>query len=273
MEMSRETSVQKMVDNYPALESIAEEVIEFIPEMHAAIPYDVKRGFDVISANFLMKQRQHLKAILALKGNRDALLIVRTMVEGLVQVIYFVRHDRDKLAARWRKYTLIESWRAILIYKRMGLNMSQEDKDKYEGWAQAISKDFLTVEAMKALKNGEPLPEDPYVKKWLGLSISEMFKSVKLDEKIMYRLYQIYDICSSWHHWSPKGLAMAMIQNEEGMHGYHECRPEEYIMALETGVMCMVAMAESSNDYFQLNYQKRIIDFRKRFNQYKAMVG
>jgi hypothetical protein len=268
-----DTTIEKRVENYPDLRNIAEDLLTFVVGMSTAIQYDISRDFDVISANFLLKQRQHLRSILALERNRDALLIMRTMIEGLVQLMYILRTDREKLSSRWRRFNIIESWRGMIAMKRMGHNITPEIQKGVEARKEAVSDEFLTDKARKILEKRQPLPPDPYVKKWLSISITEMFYNIKLDRADADKLYTAYDMGSSWHHWSQKGLAQAMTLGRNGEHGYAECHPLEYITALEAGVICLLQMAGSTNNYFLLKMEDQISSFQKRFTEYILTSG
>ena len=91
---------EKKIALYEALQKIATELITFTNEL--AEKWEIQKGlhFDFICRNFLRKQSLHLQSILLLKSRHDALLIARTMLEGMMNIRYFIDHDTVELSNR-----------------------------------------------------------------------------------------------------------------------------------------------------------------------------
>ena len=155
---------------------------------------------------------------------------------------------------------MIESWRGLSIRDQLGWGNPQDHKDKLEGMKQSVSGEFLTKEARDKIDSGQVAPDDPYVRKWIDVSISSMFRSAEMDEKSKFTLFTIYDISSAWQHWSCKGLTQAINENDE----YSENNLSEDIMSLGAGVLCLWDVANSANIYFKLNADSELSMFHKQ---------
>lgn len=78
-------------------------------------------GFMVLC--FTTKQYDHLRSIFVLiKAGlpRDAAIIARVMMEGMVALLWVVKNGRDEFSRQWRAYSLISDFRRMQKKKADG---------------------------------------------------------------------------------------------------------------------------------------------------------
>jgi len=168
--------------------------------------------FELFSQLFLLRQTDHARAVLALGQHHDVSLVVRSMHEGLWQLAWCTE-DPDKRAARWKAFVVIHDWRhARADREEMGYVKqpeAREIKRLHDQWHE----EFLSGHAKKKRAQGKPIPADPYVKHWTGLSVKEIHEQLGAHAK-EYGL--IYNQLSDWHHWNTAGFGTVL--ERQGSH-------------------------------------------------------
>ena len=110
---------------------------------------------------FLRKQVEHLRSIHTLLPRKDVVLVARSMVEGLCQLIW--AHEKPERAWRWRAFAYVHDWRLQNLRARQGTRPDPARRDKIEDALRELGESFLTKKAKRARDSGCDLPEDPYL--------------------------------------------------------------------------------------------------------------
>ena len=157
-------------------------------------------GFMIVQ--FLYKQMQHAESLLTIVPRRDAGLIARTMIDGLLQLLW-ITHDPEDRARRWRSFAIIHDWR--LIQGRLTAGIPVTDTE--------ITRN---AEALKLfghshrLRKQKPNSSDPFHRKWYGgVTLSDMADVVGRD------LYDgPYADLSDWEHWGVSGIGESISRKD-----------------------------------------------------------
>ncbi len=158
-----------------------------------------------MAATFLAKQIGHAEAILVLDDHQDTQLIVRSMLEGMCYLFWAYR-DNPTRALRWREFSYVVDWRYMRSLDATGKPVEPERRAEVDSRIQARGQQFMTEKAQKCMRQGRPLPADPYEYEWTGQSIRSIFSEVN-----SLRVYdKAYASLSAWHHWSPGGIGLAL---------------------------------------------------------------
>ena len=79
--------------------------------------------FKEMYLHFLSKQITHMDSILLLKDSRDSLLIARSMLEGLVLLMWTAGESKER-AKLWKSYAYVVDYKTI---KRKGTTHEYKD--------------------------------------------------------------------------------------------------------------------------------------------------
>ena len=206
------------------------------------IPETDYLGF--MAVHFHGKQRDHALAILKLEDHPDTVLIARSMVEGLC-LLKWARQDAATRGLQWREFSLVLDWRDAR--RQLARGASPEVVRQIEARIAVHGDMLLSGAAMKALSQGEPLPADPYVKRWYRPQLKQIFEAVKGEA-----LYEgPYHLASEWHHWSPGGLVFAMEYSEDSM-SYSSGSPVLRLTALANAFQCLAETSMFVATHFDL---------------------
>ena len=193
------TSDDRAIRHTPKLRQYLRELVEL-----SATVFTLPSSFDphnhlaFMALSFATKQSEHARSVLVLGDSVDAVLVTRSMFEGLSQLLWAAQ-VRDERPLRWRSFTVILDWR--LMRKRLadGEPLSEEVTHRIEGRAKDHGTAFLSSAARKAVAKGAPLPADPYMRNWYEETERDVFDAVGGD-----RIYkEIYGQLSEYHHWRP----------------------------------------------------------------------
>lgn len=181
--------------------------ISIATAMLGIIRHQVDDHFAFMAATFFAKQIGHAEAMLLLNDHQDTQLIARSMLEGMCYLFWAYR-DNPARALRWRQYSYVLDWRYLRSLDAAGIPVEAERRTAVEAAIAAHGGAFHSDKARKCIKQGKPLPLDPYEFDWAGQTIRSVFlevNSVKVYEKS-------YSWFSAWHHWSPGGIGLALSE-------------------------------------------------------------
>ena len=211
---------------------------------------------------FLRKQVEHLRSIHALLPRKDVVLVARSMVEGLCQLLW--AQQKPERAWRWRAFAYVHDWRLQNLRARQGIRPDPARRDKIEDALRELGDSFLTKKAKRAKDSGCDLPEDPYQKHWrVDFNLLEFCK-----EHDVERLYtEAYDPFSDWHHWGVDGLGAA-IQRVEGQIVYKPDSLNDCAVSLTAAFQCLFQTVQVADKWFHLGMGKELMDLRAGFLEY-----
>ncbi len=152
-------------------------------------------------ASFAVKQNHHAESLLKLETSPDTMLIARSMLEGLSQLLWAMKQPRRR-PLLWRVFAFVIDWRLSQRHRAEGVSVDPVVAERIRAGLRRHGRWFLTKQARQARAAGRPLPPDPYAKNWYGERESEIFRDVG-GELLLERAYAPF---SEWHHWRIAGL-------------------------------------------------------------------
>lgn len=248
-----------------ALESFAQRLLLVIRQiLDAPGPRrDERDALALMALCFTRKEAEHLRSILALvraAQYRDAVLIARSMIEGLALLTWAAREPSTR-PALWRRFAWIEDWRLMREQARSGEPLDPLESNTVEEQVLKFGDHFLSRAAQDALRAGASLPADPYWPYWHeGKSVAKIFQELQ-----GVPLYQsVYSATSRWIHWSPRGLGAP--PDGDGDHPDGEARaPESAAAALAAGFQTALETATRLDAHLHLGFAGRLSDLRDEY--------
>ena len=225
----------------PRWAKVADEVeVATLEVFKSRVRIETDDGADVMALSFATKQHEHLRSVRVLITaglHRDALLIARTMLEGLARLLWAF-NDVPNRTELWFWYGAILDWRQTLENESNGLLSDPSDKASLRAYVDARGPNYLRRDVEKAIERAKKsgtafeMPQDPWRKSWTDVQIKAMFQEVGLDP--MYE--GVYAESSEWIHWGPRSILRAMEPADWGMSGFTQ---EDWLFALRAlGIGC-----------------------------------
>jgi hypothetical protein len=202
---------------------------------------------------FLSRQIDHLQCMVMLTHHRDAMLIARSMIEGLCMVKWaqLIPHERP---LKWRAFGYIYDWRILRLKVASGESVDPLQQEKIESALAEYGQFFYTNEARIAHGEGRELPKDPYHKDWkCGTQIKQICESV--GGSVLHR--EIYSTFSDWHHWGTATMAESLSFSEDKVL-HTSSSASKSAMALATGIQCLIETAELVNQHLGLGKELQL---------------
>ena len=213
-----------------------------------------------MSLCFLSKQIDHMSAILKLTPHHDIQLISRTMIEGLIQLLWcFKEPDR---AFMWRGFAWINDWRISREMTNKGQNVASDQIDEIDNFIIEHGNLFK----IKKFKN-QPMPEneDPFHKNWrLGVTLKEISEEVG-GEDLYDKLYSPY---SDWQHWGVASIGQMIKWDDSGVTYGESANFEELCSSLAVAFQCLYQVIELNNSHHGLDMESKLEELR---NEYISM--
>ena len=206
-------------------------------------------GAQVMALSFATKQHEHLRSVRVLISaglHRDALLIGRTMLEGLARLLWAF-NDVPERTELWFWYGVILDWRQTL--KNEAKETPGDPADKAELRA------YVDRHGPKYLKRGaSETPEDPWNSNWTPVQIKEMFKEAGFEP-----MYQgVYAESSEWIHWGPRSILRAMEPADWGMSGFTQEDWAAALRALGIGCFSLVTSLQILDRHLSLGRSEQL---------------
>jgi hypothetical protein len=215
--------------------------------------------FGFMCLSYLFKQRDHLKTILILETRKDVILISRSMLEGLCQLLWAAA-NKENLAFRWRVYCYIHDWRLLKQKRANGEPVSDEQVAKIEKTVKEYGPMFYSKFTKRTIEGGGKLPNDPYDYNWTGESVTTLFEKVK--GKILHK--ELYSLFSAWHHWNVAGFGEVIVRSEKGL-TYQSFSPTDAATSLAAGFQCLFQTADLVNEHHHLGLDEELEKIKKEF--------
>jgi hypothetical protein len=206
---------------------------------------------------FLSRQIDHIQSIITLVPNRDAILIARSMIEGLCQLLWAAQEPKER-PLKWRAFAYIHDWRLQQVKIARGESIDANQQKSNELGIQEYGKLFYTKDARSAISQNQPLPPDPYHKAWTcGTQVKQICDCV--DAGDLHK--EIYSSFSDWHHWGTAGMGKTLSWNENKV-TFSSSSSSNSAMALVTGFQCLIQTIELTNEHLLFGRASQIASIR-----------
>ena len=150
-------------------------------------------------AAFAVKQSEHANSLLMLRSSPDTMLIARTMLEGLSQILWAAKRPKQR-PLLWRSFAFVADWRQMQRQLANGLSIDPVIERGIRTGLRRFGHKFHTKEARTARLLGRALPADPYVKNWYGERESEILRDVGGEDLFEARIRSVFGV-ASLAHW------------------------------------------------------------------------
>lgn len=211
-------------------------------------------------ASFAVKQIEHCHSLLRLESSVDTVLIARSMLEGLTQLLWALKQSRRR-PIRWRVFPFVLDWRLMQKQHAQGLSIDPVLERRIRAGIRRYGKWFLTKEAKQALAAGRPLPQDPYARNWYGEREVDIFRDV--GGALLYE--GAYGPFSEWHHWRP-GAFGRLLSYDENTSTFIMTTADanQVAMALATGFQCLWQTMRLFNKRCRLGIGRDLQELRRK---------
>lgn len=259
----------------PVLTALADEVLTLSDCIGSAqvaigdVGHSAKERAGLMTVSYVGKQDEHLRSIRVLihaGQHRDAFLIARTMIEGLAQVLWAHKHQPHG-PDEWFWYEAVEDWRQLQINKSDGLIVDAEIVAIAQQLLDQYGSNYYTSKAVEKVNAGEPLPADPYRRKWSRMDAASIFYHVQGEE--LYRV--VYRVASDWVHWSPRSMRLPFA-NEGSVEKYVIGDASRAAQALAAGGLSLLQTLDIVNTHFQLGAENQLSAIFTRFSNALELV-
>jgi len=226
-----------------------------------------KDPFRLFCLAFLTRQIDHVSSLVSLHGHRDMTLIARSMLEGMV-VLMWVSKNPASRAAQWRNFTYVHDWRMYRRHRLEGKPVGEEDWNSVLEGLEVHGSRFYSSKARDRLNRGETLPDDPYRVNWIAKRYYDLFKDVDLTD--WYRKF--YAPFADWHHWGSASLLVSLKFNDEGV-TYSAARADDTVYALLIGISSLHVTLQVANAELALGIGPELEEFRVAFEAWHEGHG
>ena len=199
------------------------------------IQLDATNQLAFMAVNFAAKQSEHARSILILNDQMDAILIARSMFEGLSQLLWAAQSPEER-PLRWRASAFVRDWRTMREHEKPGVPITAEQRAYIETGLAEYGPALLTAKAKKAQEKGQPLPDDPFLWHWYAEKEKEIFEAV--GGQLAYD--HLYGPFSEWHHWRIGGFGFLLKFDEQaGRFQMTPRNPQFTASALSSAFQCL----------------------------------
>lgn len=255
-----ENANQKAKRDLPSLRLSLNGLLKIADEIINDVQYSEDDHLGFMALCFLSKQIDHSRSILRLIPSRDAVLVARSMIEGLCQLLWAAK-DPKVLPLRWRAFAWVHDWRVLRAQISAGVPIDSTRCLAIDDALLQHGNQFLKPKARKALDRGSPLPDDPYYESWRTVhSIRQICESVG-GEDLYLKLYKPF---SDWHHWGAGGLGDALVRQQNRV-VYSSLSETDSASALATGFQCLLQTVQVTDTHLDIGMATRITEMRDEF--------
>ena len=135
---------ERALRDLPSLRDRAEKLVDLSEKLSKEIKCDENDHLGCMAVLFLYRQIDHLQSIITLIPNKDTILIARSMIEGLCQILWAAQQPEER-PLKWRAFAYVSDWRLIEAKRSRGEQIDlqeQQDIDKAtERWMELAERD------------------------------------------------------------------------------------------------------------------------------------
>jgi len=246
--------------NLPGLRQWVNRLTTLANEMIANIQYSEEDHLGFMALCFLSKQIDHMQSIVTLIPRRDAILVARSMIEGLLQLLWAAREPTTR-PLQWRAFAYVHDWRVMQTKMTRGETVTPECHSVIDNALQKYGDQFLTKKAREARTQQTPLPPDPYYDNWrCGFQLRQICESVGGAD--LYR--SLYEPFSDWQHWGVRGFGEAIGRQGHRV-VYLSLSSSDSAAALACGFQCLLQTAELTDKHLSIGLASKISDLHKEY--------
>ena len=209
---------------------------------------------------YAIKQIEHSRSLLRLKGSIDTVLIARGMLEGLVQLLWAMRQPRRR-PLMWRAFAFVLDWRLLEKQRTAGVAVDPEVEKHTNSGLRRYGKWYLTKQAKQAAGTGAPLPADPYAKNWYGERETDLLRDIG-GQVLLEGAYAPF---SEWHHWRPGAIGRLISFDEDtSTFAMTTSDPNYEAMSYAVGFQCLWQVMRILNRRCRLRIGSKLQELRRR---------
>jgi hypothetical protein len=217
---------------------------------------------------FVSRQIDHVQCLAALGQQRDAMLIARSMIEGLCMLKWAAQSISER-PLMWRAFGYVHNWRTLCRKVESGEAVDPLEQTKIESGLATYGHLFYTNNTRRAQEARQDLPSDPYHKDWkCGTQIKQICESV--GGSVLHQ--EIYSTYSDWHHWGISTMAETISLSGDTV-CYRSSSASRYAMALATGFQCLIETVELVNQHLALEKELQIAEIRDDYLKWHRERG
>jgi hypothetical protein len=237
-----------------------DRLVRLADQMAQGSTYSEEDHLGFMALCFVSKQIDHARSVSALIPSRDAILIARTMIEGLAQLLWAAK-DPNGLPLKWRQFVWVHDWRLMRQMIARGEIVDEERRFSIEAGLRQFGEQFLTPKGREARNKGTGMPADPYHSSWrCGQQIRQICESV--GGEVLYK--RLYEPFSDWHHWGAGGLGQAIVRQGNQVF-YSSLSDRDSASAIATAFQCLVQTAEILNGRLALGFGPKLAELRESY--------
>lgn len=255
----------------PRLAELADELEKVTWDVfEKRVSYAPSDGGDVMALSFVTKQREHLRsvrALIAIDAHRDALLIARTMLEGLGRLLWAFNKVPERTDL-WFWFGAILDWRQTLRNEEAGVEVDPEERAELRSYVDRYGSDYYRQKVRTAIQQAEDsgtdytVPDDPWNRDWTVTSVDSMFSEVGGKE-----LYdRIYRDTSEWVHWGPRAILRAAQAVDWGTAGFTDTDWRAAAVAMQTGCQALLQSLQILDGHFSLGLSQRLEELHQQMD-------
>ncbi|PSU70416.1 hypothetical protein C9J22_10560 [Photobacterium phosphoreum] len=202
------------------------------------ITFDSQNDLDFMLICFLHKQLQHFQSISKLLPSQDVQLIVRSMYENLIQLLWV--YSEPNRASDWRYFVFVEDWNKLQEMDKQGIHVDEVERKSVEGNYQQNKERFLVKNKNKCHKDWRK-----------GNSIKDVAFSVGAEQ-----LHEVvYSRLSDWHHNGVLSFAHQVSFTNEKTLEFNPELPRILNSSLSVAFQCLYQVAEVVERHFHIGIQ------------------
>lgn len=250
---------ERSMQDLPELHQRGDRLLVLAGEILANVQYSEDDHLGFMSLCFLSKQIGHMQSILTLSPSRDTILIARSMIEGLCQLLW-AADEPDKRPMQWRAFAWVHDLRVMEVKEAQGETVSFEQHNAIENALCEIGKQFLKKKK-RDLKQMGSISSESYHDNWrCGEKIWKICESVGGAD--LYK--KLYEPFSDWHHWGIAGLSSAIERQGERV-VYLPLSTIDSATAIACGFQCLLQTAELTDKRLCTGLESKIHEIRNGY--------
>jgi hypothetical protein len=218
---------------------------------------------------FGSRQFDHAVSVQLLEDHRDMGLITRTMLEGMVLLLWASK-GKPIRPKQWMDFVRVHDWRLLNRHRREGVSVDDTEWKEVLDHLDRCGRQFYTHKSKECERKGLPLPIDPFRNSWiepLVVGNSENKRSWKklFEEVGLLDLYSsFYSPLAAWFHWDASSALISIQVIDQGI-AYSSVRPDDSFYAILACITGLHVVAQLLDQEMQLGLSVKLEEYRLDF--------